>query len=211
MSGENQETTESSEDNGQSLFIPDDVAVDQLMSLGFSKNAAIRALFYTGNQTVDIAADWLLENSDKNLDTPLENDLQGTSDSSDEDDSEDFLSADTYKMVFVVNSELNMGVGKVAAQVAHAALSLFRNMIDTDAKAQMLIVWGHMGETKIVLRGDNSTQLEALSQQADTLGLDNYLVHDAGHTQVAPGSRTVLGIFGKVTEVDRVTGTLKLL
>ena len=75
----------------------------------------------------------------------IQSDLQGASDSSDEDDTEDFLSADTYKMVFVVNSELNMGTGKVAAQVAHAALSLFRNMIDTDAKAQMLMVWTHMG------------------------------------------------------------------
>ena len=66
-------------------------------------------------------------------------------------------------------------------------------------------------ETKIVLRGENTTQLEALSHQASSVGLDNYLVQDAGHTQVAAGSKTVLGIFGKVTEVDRVTGTLKLL
>ncbi|GFO46136.1 peptidyl-tRNA hydrolase [Plakobranchus ocellatus] len=202
---------ESGGDGSQLFFVPDDEAVDQLMSMGFSKNAAIRALFYTGNQTVDIAADWLLDNSDKNLDTPLENDLQGTSDSSDEDEADDFLTADTFKMVFVVNAELNMGVGKVAAQVAHAALSLFRNMIDTESKAQMLMAWAHMGETKIVLRGENSTQLEALAHQASSLGLDNYLVHDAGHTQVAPGSKTVLGIFGKIVEVDRVTGTLKLL
>ena len=27
-----------------------------------------------------------------------------------------------YKMVFVVNTELNMGVGKVTAQVGHAAV-----------------------------------------------------------------------------------------
>ena len=66
-------------------------------------------------------------------------------------------------------------------------------------------------ETKIVLRGENTTQLEALSHQASSVSLDNYLVQDAGHTQVAAGSKTVLGIFGKVTEVDRVTGTLKLL
>ncbi|KAK3798842.1 hypothetical protein RRG08_007199 [Elysia crispata] len=211
MSGDNHDTSQTADDGSQALFMPDDVAVDQLMSMGFSKNAAIRALFYTGNQTVDMAADWLLENSDKNLDTPLEDDLQCTSDSSEEDDAEDFLSGDTYKMVFVVNAELNMGVGKVAAQVAHAALSLFRNMIDTDAKAQMLMVWGHMGETKIVLRGENTTQLEALAHQASSLGLDKYLVQDAGHTQVAAGSKTVLGIFGKVVEVDRVTGSLKLL
>ena len=33
-------------------------------------------------------------------------------------------------MVFVVNSELKMGVGKVAAQVAHAALGLHRTLLD---------------------------------------------------------------------------------
>ena len=31
-----------------------------------------------------------------------------------------------YKMVFVVNTELNMGVGKIAAQVGHAAVGLYR-------------------------------------------------------------------------------------
>lgn len=72
----------------------------------------------------------------------LQADLQGTSDSSDEDD---FLTSDTFKMVFIVNSELNMGVGKVAAQVAHAALNLFRNMMEDELKAEMLMAWGHLG------------------------------------------------------------------
>ncbi|CAG5125548.1 unnamed protein product [Candidula unifasciata] len=191
----------------QPLFSPNEEAVGQIMSLGFSRNAAIRALFYTGNQSADLAAGWLLENGDRNLDAPLEADLQG-SDSSDDDE---FLTTDSFKMVFVVNSELNMGVGKIAAQVAHAALNLFRNMIEDDVKAEMLLAWGHLGETKIVLKGDNTQQLEALATQATNLKLDRCVVHDAGHTQVAPGSATVLGIFGKVDAVDKVTGKLKLL
>uniref|UniRef100_A0A0B6YQI6 peptidyl-tRNA hydrolase n=1 Tax=Arion vulgaris TaxID=1028688 RepID=A0A0B6YQI6_9EUPU len=196
------------QDTNQPLFLPNEEAVGQIMSLGFSRNASIRALFYTGNQTADQAAEWLLENNDKNLDTPLQADLQGTSDSSDDDM---FVTTDSFKMVFVVNSELNMGVGKIAAQVAHAALSLFRYMMEDDVKAEILLAWGHLGETKIVLKGENTMQLEVLAAQAASLQLDRYIVHDAGHTQVAPGSATVLGIFGKVDIVDKVTRTLKLL
>ncbi|BFZ11151.1 hypothetical protein BsWGS_14190 [Bradybaena similaris] len=195
-------------ETSQPLFSPNEEAVGQIMSLGFSRNASIRALFYTGNQSADLAAGWLLENGDRDLDAPLEADLQGTSDSSDDDE---FLTADSFKMVFVVNSELNMGVGKIAAQVAHAALNLFRNMIEDDVKAEMLLAWGHLGETKIVLKGDNTVQLEALATQATNHKLDRCIVHDAGHTQVAAGSATVLGIFGKVDVVDKVTGKLKLL
>lgn len=42
-------------------------------------------------------------------------------------------------------------------------------------------------------------------------GLYAYLVADAGHTQIPAGSRTVLGIFGPISEIDAVTGQLKLL
>ena len=31
-----------------------------------------------------------------------------------------------YKMVFIVNTELGMGVGKTAAQVGHATLGIYR-------------------------------------------------------------------------------------
>jgi len=191
------------------MFQPNEEAVTQIMILGFTRNAAIRGLFYTGNQGADQAAEWLYENSDKtNLDTPLETDLEGTSDSSED---EDFLTTDTFKMVFVVNMELQMGQGKVAAQVAHAALALFRQMMEDEARAEMVMAWGHLGETKIVVRGESTVQLQLLSQTATQSGLSNYIVRDAGRTQVAAGSSTVLAVFGKTEDVDRVTGSLKLL
>ena len=102
-------------EGGPPLFTPNEELVTTLMTLGFTRNAALRALFYTGNASADIAATWLFENQDtEDLDTPLENELLGTSDSSEDELLE---SGDFYKMVFVVNLELNMGVGKVAAQV----------------------------------------------------------------------------------------------
>jgi hypothetical protein len=40
-------------------------------------------------------------------------------------------------------------------------------------------------ETKIVLKGDNSAQLLDLAKKAEGAGLPNYIVHDAGRTQVS--------------------------
>ena len=51
-----------------------------------------------------------------------------------------------------------------------------------------------------------------LQAQAVSLGLCAQVIHDAGRTQIASGSATVLGIGpGPKSVVDRVTGGLKLL
>ncbi|XP_076437813.1 putative peptidyl-tRNA hydrolase 2 [Babylonia areolata] len=202
--------SQSGGNGGPPLFTPNEDLVTTLMSLGFTRNAVIKALFYTGNQNADMAASWLFENQDtQDLDTPLEHELQGTSDSSEDELLE---AGDLYKMVLVVNGELPMGVGKVAAQVAHATLNLYRLMVDNPATfSPMLLAWEQYGETKIVLRGETAMQLQQLADKAKSVGLPYYLVQDAGHTQVAPGSITVLGIMGKIDVVDQVTGSLKLL
>ena len=50
------------------------------------------------------------------------------------------------KMVMVVNSELNMGVGKVGAQCAHAALGLFKTLLEDQSKyGEMLLSWEQFG------------------------------------------------------------------
>ena len=59
------------------------------------------------------------------------------------------------KMVFVVNSELKMGVGKIAAQVAHAGLGLQRVLLEGDAHAKTILdEWeqvGYVGIPNIIL------------------------------------------------------------
>lgn len=105
-----------------------------------------------------------------------------------------------------------MGVGKIAAQVAHAALGLHRVLIENPQKyGQMLMSWEQFGETKIVVKGDNTSQLLDLAAKANSIDIPNYLVQDAGRTQIEAGSITVLGIMGKIDQVDSVTGSLKLL
>jgi len=64
----------------------------------------------------------------------------------------------------------------------------------------------------VALQVRSEEELETLQAQAVSLGLCAQIVHDAGRTQVASGSATVLGVGpGPKSVVDRVTGGLKLL
>ena len=57
-----------------------------------------------------------------------------------------------------------------------------------------------------------NTNPAALAEKAAALGLPSYIVHDAGRTQIAAGSQTVLAIGpGAVSQVNLVTGGLSLL
>lgn len=177
-----------------------------LRGMGISRNAAVKALYYTGNQGADFAAAWIFENNDSDLDEPLE--LEPL----DESDTEDDDAPETFKMVFAVNTELDMGTGKVAAQVAHAAIGLYRLLLQDEAKhANMLLLWEEYGETKIALRANSTEHLLELEKKATELNLPTYLVQDAGRTQIPEGSTTVLGIMGRLDIVDQVTGGLRLL
>ncbi|KAL3890717.1 hypothetical protein ACJMK2_003086 [Sinanodonta woodiana] len=201
---------DSASGGGSSTFFqPKEDLLELLQSLGFSRNASIKSLYYTGNYNADLAAAWIIENQDRDLDGPLEDDLEEEEEEGEEDFPED---VDLSKMVFVVNTELNMGMGKIAAQVAHAAVEVYRQLQQQPQKyGEMMMSWEQFGETKIVLKGDNTNQLKELAAKANSIDLPNYLVQDAGRTQIAAGSITVLGIMGKVSEVDSITGKLKLL
>ena len=115
------------------------------------------------------------------------------------------------KQVIVVRSDLKMGKGKVAAQVAHAALDAAEaarhkhpNWYDS---------WREQGQAKVVVKTDGGEDaLIDLQKQARSLGLPSSLIQDKGLTQVEPGTTTCLGIGpGPSGEIDKVTGKLKLL
>lgn len=118
------------------------------------------------------------------------------------------------KLVLVVRTDLGMGKGKIAAQCAHAALACYKNLsTPTPTSTHPLLTrWETAGQPKIALQVPTLPQLHLLESQAQKLGLCACVIHDAGRTQVASGSATVLGIGpGPRSVVDRVTGGLKLL
>lgn len=118
------------------------------------------------------------------------------------------------KMIFVVNMELNMGRGKQCAQVAHAALGLYIKITESTnnrEEREKLNKWISFGQKKIVVKANNLKQLLSIQEEANKAKLPNILITDAGCTQIPPGSKTVLAIFGSNEQVDMVTGALKLL
>jgi len=210
------------------MWQPKEELVDVLLGMGISRNAAERALLNTNNSSADLAAAWLFDNPGlSNSEDPLSEEeikkctasLINVEESSEEDDDEIELPEGydgPYKMVFVINTELKMGVGKIAAQVAHASLGLYRVLIDKEMQESKelgpLTQWEEYdGSRKIALKGESKQHLLDLKAAATAAGLLCHIVRDAGHTQVAPGSHTVLSIFGKEEELNQVTGKLKLL
>ncbi|XP_076063318.1 putative peptidyl-tRNA hydrolase 2 [Oratosquilla oratoria] len=184
---------------------------DSLVSMGMSKKLSKKALISTHNKSVEAALTWIAELGAEEMEVLCGNSDDESIESEDWEDCEE--EEDTaYKMVFVVNAELNMGAGKTASQVGHAALGLYRLLVEDKEKYEASVEeWEEFGEKKITLKGKNTKQLLDLQKRAEVNDLPTYVVQDAGHTQVPEGSITVLAIFGDEEAVNEVTGKLKLL
>jgi len=114
------------------------------------------------------------------------------------------------KQAIVVRTDLKMGKGKLAAQVAHASLSAAE--ATRERKVAWYEGWKAEGQAKIVLRAGSEAELEELLRRARSAGLAASLIEDRGLTQVEPGTVTCLGIGpGPDASVDQVTEKLRLL
>ena len=112
--------------------------------------------------------------------------------SGDESDYSDIEDDEDTKLVLVVRQDLKMGKGKAAAQCCHATLAAYKR-----AKrkcSDWLKVWEATGQPKITVKCDSEEELMLLMVKARSLDLVSYVVADAGRTQIAPGSHTVLAV-----------------
>ncbi len=115
-----------------------------------------------------------------------------------------------YKLVVVVRKDLKLSPGKLAAQVAHAAVDCALRAKETDADS--FSKWHREGQKKVVVAADDLRHLHELKVQADDWNVVTSLVTDAGQTEVEPGTVTALGVGpGKDTVVDAITGELPLM
>lgn len=111
------------------------------------------------------------------------------------------------KLVLVVNKGLRMGAGKLAAQCAHGAAAAVEGVT-----GGALARWRQQGQPKIVVQCPGDAELRELERASRAHGLPTHVVRDAGRTQVAAGSRTVLAVGPAArSAVDAVTGRLSLL
>jgi len=112
-----------------------------------------------------------------------------------------------YKQAIIVRSDLKMGKGKIAAQVAHASIGSMRK-----AEKEIVKEWEAEGSKKVVLKVDGIEELIKLSKEARKKKLPYYIVRDAGLTQIEEGTITCISI-GPEKEfmINRITENLKLL
>lgn len=112
-------------------------------------------------------------------------------------------------MYIIANQGLEMSSGKLAAQVAHAAVRAFER-----SDSAVIPDWFSQGEMKVVLQArDEAHMRNVIDYLNQYLTIDPYVVIDEGRTEVPPLSMTAIGlpIMNKDDEhVKFVMSTFKL-
>jgi PTH2 family peptidyl-tRNA hydrolase len=89
-----------------------------------------------------------------------------------------------YKQVIVVREDLAMGMGKLAAQVAYAAV------MGADRTKQRNPKWFHAwfqaGQAKVVVKVHSLKEITEIKKHAESLNLTVVQIEDSGMTQIPP-------------------------
>src|SRR5215831_9828111 len=95
------------------------------------------------------------------------------------------------KQAIIVRTGLGMGKGKIAGQVAHAAVS-------SAESRKYCPDWYYSWldeeniQTKIILKVDSEVKLQDLARHAFANGINPAKIYDAGRTQLEPDTFTTL-------------------
>ena len=113
-------------------------------------------------------------------------------------------------MVLVTRADLKLSKGKLAAQCGHAVMECALRAKKESPRS--LDRYRREGARKIVCKVPDEESLRKILAHAKKAGLVCYLVKDAGHTEIPPGTVTVVGVGpGPRSEIDKITGDLQLV
>ena len=184
----------------------------ELLSMGFQEDHTKKALQLTNDKERAIELIFKFQ-EDANFSTPVmeasKNPFSVLSNSN-----EIIKDYSNLKMVFLVRQDLNMGTGKIAAQVGHAVLGAYKNVSYNKDPLQidLLNAWEDNSQAKIVLKVKNKEDLLEIEKKAREANINTYMVCDAGRTQIEPGSITVCALGPHYSStIDKITGHLRLL
>ena len=114
------------------------------------------------------------------------------------------------KQAIIIRTDIKISAGKQATQAAHAAVSAA--LIAKDKKRLWFKKWTEEGQKKIVLKVTDLKKLTELKKKANSMGIPNQLIKDAGLTEVIPGTVTALGLGPAPEEkMNKIIGSLPLL
>lgn len=129
------------------------------------------------------------------------------------------------KQVIVVRKDLNMRKGKIAAQVAHAAIKVFFDRMKIFGKGRFfafaiifrltkdMILWMQNDFTKVVVSVNTEDEIYELADKAREAGLPYAVMIDNGFTEFHREKTVTCIAIGpaKNEDLDPITGDLKLL
>jgi len=116
----------------------------------------------------------------------------------------------SLKQVIVVRGDLKISKGKLAVQVAHAAVSAFYKTLTI--KPEYAKLWLEEGQPKIVCKVNSLNEFKEIIKKLQESNLLFEVIIDAGLTELPPNTVTCIGIGpAPREEIDRITGSLKLL
>ncbi|KAH0786074.1 peptidyl-trna hydrolase [Histomonas meleagridis] len=100
--------------------------------------------------------------------------------------------------IFIIRKDLKMQKGKIVAQCGHASLGIFLKVLKEFP--QLAEVWFNENSfPKKFYYCNSENEMDEKRELAKSMGLLSCKIHDAGRTQIAAGSATVLSI-GPVTQ-----------
>ncbi|MFQ6107647.1 MAG: peptidyl-tRNA hydrolase Pth2 [Thermoplasmata archaeon] len=114
-----------------------------------------------------------------------------------------------FKLVVAVREDLKLSSGKMAVQVAHAAVTCAIRC--RKERREWFREWVNEGQRKVVVRARNLRDLHNLERKSRELKVTAALIEDAGLTELPPGTTTCLGMGpAPAPVIDQVTGQLRL-
>lgn len=110
---------------------------------------------------------------------------------------------------FIVRRDLKMNRGKIGAQIGHAVQYLIIDPKEPDMVERYL---SSNSTVKLVKRCENLEEFETVEKECLSKEIPYRAVVDFGRTQVAPNTKTVLGIGPRPRiELDPIVGKFPLL
>ncbi len=115
------------------------------------------------------------------------------------------LETNSQYMYILVNDDLKMGKGKIAGQVGHVVGLITEEIIRKSYETSKGIpdcysrymIWKATGHAKVVLKATQEQINQLLGEP------ESVYIRDAGKTQIAPNSLTVIGFYPSANLKDK--------
>ena len=104
------------------------------------------------------------------------------------------MNDDEVVMYIIVNSDLKMGKGKIAAQVGHIVMHIMEALVKVDISTNIYeryCLWRGNSYPKIILKGTLNQLYDIKDNYYGTI----FVQRDEGRTQIEDGSLTCIGFF----------------